>query len=54
MWFDLGAVTGKLAMDSRNIVDLVQESYNVSDINLELLQFSLGLMIRGNKAGNKV
>ena len=30
MWSDLGAVTGKLATDSGNIVGLIQESYNVS------------------------
>ncbi|XP_048579847.1 integrin beta-6 isoform X2 [Nematostella vectensis] len=28
MWGDIGAVTGELALDSRNVVDLIQESYD--------------------------
>ena len=30
MWSDLGAVTGELAGDSGNIVDLIKDKYAVS------------------------
>ena len=35
MWSDLGAVTGTLAADSSNVVDLIQKKYEVRVTNVK-------------------
>ena len=49
MWSDLGAVSGELAGDSGNVVDLIERKYEVKMIVCTIKTFAFKILLHLSK-----